>query len=230
MLKQFGQDIWTADGPNVTGALGFHFPTRMAVIRLAGGEVFVWSPTALTDELRTSVDELGPVRHIVAPNSLHHTFLADWKRAYPAAQIHAAPGLKAIRNDIAFDSELGEAPNPAWASDIDQAAVRGNRITTEVVFFHRPSRTAIVTDLLQQYPKGWFRGWRGVIAKLDGMTGTAPAVPQKFRTAFADRAAARTALRRILAWPTEKVLMAHGPPVTTDGAAFLAHAFAWLKP
>lgn len=229
-MQQFGPDIWTSDGPNVTGTFGFHFPTRMAVIRLASGDLFIWSPTALTDELRTSVDELGPVRHVVAPNSLHHTFLADWKRAYPAAQIHAAPGLKDVRKDIAFDSQLGDTPHSAWTADIDQTAIRGNRITTEVAFFHRPSRTAIFTDLLQQYPKGWFKGWRGIVAKLDGMTGPTPAVPQKFRTAFADRDAARTALRRILAWPTEKVLMAHGPPVTTDGAAFLARAFAWLKP
>lgn len=230
MLAPFATDIWTSDGPNVTGALGFHFPTRMAVLKLADGDLFVWSPVAITDGLRANVDGLGRVAHLVAPNSLHHVSLGAWKTAYPDAMVHGAPGLHAVRRDIAFAAELGDAPHPAWVADIDQVVVRGNRITTEVVIFHQPSRTAIFTDLIQQYPKGWFRGWRGIVAKLDGMTGPEPAVPQKFRTAFADRAAARAALRRILAWPTERVLMAHGPPVTTHGAAFLARAFAWLKP
>lgn len=230
MLKQFGQEIWTSDGPNVSGALGFHFPTRMVVIRLSGGDLFVWSPVAITDDLRASVNALGRVRHLVAPNSLHHVSINAWKQAYPDARVHGAPGLKSVRPDIVSDSELGDQPDAAWAADIEQVVARGNRITTEVVFLHRASRTAIFTDLIQQFPRGWFRGWRGIIANLDGMTRAEPSVPQKFRTAFADRDAARVSLRRILAWPTEKVLMAHGPPVTTDGAAFLARAFAWLKP
>jgi hypothetical protein len=46
--------------------------------------------------------------------------------------------------------------------------------------------------------------------------------------AFVDRRAARSALRRILAWPSSKVIMAHGPPVGRDGRAFIARAFRWL--
>ncbi len=230
VLAPFGDGIWTANGPEVTGALGFHFPTRMAIIRLSSGSLFVWSPTALTDDVRAGVDALGAVRHIIAPNSLHHTFLADWKRAYPGAAVHAAPGLRSVRKDITFDADLGDEPAADWAADIDQVVVRGNRITTEVVFFHRPSRTAVFTDLIQQFPTGWFKGWRAIVAKLDLMTGPEPQVPRKFRTAFSDKRAARAALQRILAWPTEKVLMAHGTPVTSNGAAFLTRAFAWLKP
>lgn len=230
MLNPFGPGIWTADGPEVTAILGFHYPTRMAVIRLVSGGLFVWSPTALTGDLRAAVDALGPVRHLVAPNSLHHVFLAGWRPAYPQAQVHAAPGLRNKRKDIRFDADLSDTPNPAWADDIAQVVMQGNRITTEVVFFHRESRTVLFTDLLQQFPKGWFKGWRAVIAGLDLMTGPEPAVPRKFRTAFSDKRAARAAVERILAWPAEKVLMAHGTPVTTDAKAFLARAFAWLPP
>ena len=89
MLTSFAEDIWIADGPVVTAALGFHFPTRMAVIRLRDGGLFVWSPVALTAELRAGVEALGAVRHIVAPNALHDLFLAEWGRAFPGAQLHA---------------------------------------------------------------------------------------------------------------------------------------------
>ncbi|MFC5373523.1 DUF4336 domain-containing protein [Brevundimonas faecalis] len=228
VLRDLGANIWIADGPTVTAAAGFHYPTRMAVIRLADGDLVLWSPTALSDDLRAEVEALGAVRYLVPPNSLHHTFLGDWKRAYPDAKVYAPPGLRERRKDIEFDGDFSDDPIAEWAGEIDHAVMRGNRITTEVVFFHRPSGTAIFADLLQQLPRGWFKGWRAFVARLDLMTAAEPATPRKFRVAFTDRGAARDSLRRILAWPTEKVIMAHGPPVTDDARAFLRRAFRWL--
>lgn len=230
MLEEFGPDIWMTDGPDVMAALGFHYPTRMAVIRLDGGDLFIWSPTALTDRLRAEVEALGKVRHLVAPNSLHHLFIADWKRAYPDAYLYAPPGLREKRKDLNFDGDLANAPVPHWAGEIDQVLVKGNVIATEVVFFHARSGTVLFTDLLQQLPANWFSGWRALVAKWDLMTAAEPSVPRKFRLAFTDRNAARAALRHVLSWPAEKVLMAHGTPVSEDGRAFLARAFRWLVP
>src|SRR4051812_7396468 len=110
MLKHFGHELWIADGAQIAIA-GFHYPTRMAVMKLSGGQLFVWSPTTLTEALRAEVDALGDVRHIVAPNSLHHLFLPEWKSAYPAARVYAPPGLREKRKDIVFDADLGNAPN-----------------------------------------------------------------------------------------------------------------------
>ena len=227
MLQRLADEIWTADGP-VVATGGFRYPTRMALIRLADGGLFVWSPTPLSPELKSEVDDLGPVRAIVAPNSLHHLFLGDWATAYSDAGLFAAPGLRRKRPDLSFDGELTDTPDGIWSTDIAQVVVRGNAITAEVVFLHHRSGTVIFTDLLQQFPPGWFRGWRGLVAWLDLMTQPEAEVPRKFRTTFLNRRAARAALRRILAWPAENVLMAHAPPVLGDGRAFLARRFRWL--
>jgi hypothetical protein len=117
-----------------------------------------------------------------------------------------------------------------WANDIDQVVVRGNGITTEVVFFHSRSRTAIFTDLIQNFEPGWFRGWRALAARLDFLTAPQPTVPRKFRVTFYNRTLARKALRRILAWPTEAVLAAHAAPVSHHGRDVIARAFEWLLP
>jgi hypothetical protein len=228
VLQQFGPDIWIEDGPTVTAAAGFHYPTRMAVIRLSNGDLVLWSPTALSNELRAAVQVLGVVRYLAPPNSLHHGFLGDWQRAYPDAKVYAPPGLREKCTDIRFDGDFSDGPIAAWAEEIDLAIMWGNRITTEVVLFHRQSATTIFTDLLQQFPLGWFKGWRAFVARLDLMVTGEPAVPRKFRVAFTNRGAARESLRRILAWPTKNVLIAHGPPVTHDGQAFLGRAFRWL--
>lgn len=228
MLTSFAPDIWIAAGPTLKAGLGFHYPTRMAIIRLADGGLFVWSPTAPDPALVAAVRALGPARVLVAPNSLHDSFIGAWKSAFPDARMLAAPGLRQRRADLAWDGEIGDAPQLDWSADIGHVIMAGNAITTEVVFFHRASGTVLFTDLLQQFPESWFSGWRALVARLDLMVGREPAVPRKFRIAFTDKRAARTALDRVLAWPAERVLMAHGTPVTSDAKALLARAFKWL--
>lgn len=228
MLTAFGPGIWLADGPAPVAVAGFRYPTRMAVIRLDDGSLFVWSPVALTDPLRAAIAAIGEVAYIVAPNTLHDLYIAAWKRDFPAARLHALPALIARHKAIAFDAELSDTPAPDWAGQIDLVVVAGNAIATETVFFHRASGTALFTDLIQHFPKDWFTGWRALVARLDLMTADEPAVPRKFRLAFTHRRVARAAIARVLAWPVKAVVMAHGAPVTSDGAAFLVRAFRWL--
>lgn len=227
MLQEFGPGIWVGDG-SVVRPWGFPYPTRMAVIRLSDAGLFVWSPVALSAALRREVDALGPVHHLVAPNALHHLFLGEWRRAYPSARLYAAPGLRRRRRDLTFDAELGDSPEPGWAGDVDQVLVRGSIAMTEIVFYHRPSRTAIFADLIQNLPPDWFKGWRALVARLDGIVAPHPGAPREWRASFLDRRAARAALDRILAWPIERALIAHGDPAASDGAAFVRRAFGWL--
>lgn len=228
MLEAFGPEIWVADGPVVKAAADFHYPTRMVIIRLENGDLVLWSPISLTDELRAEVAALGAVRYLVPPNALHHTFLGEWHQAFPAATTCAPPGLPEKRKDIRFDVRFSDDPIPAWAGEIDHAIIRGNSIVVEVVFFHRRSRTVIFTDLIQQFDRDWFRGWRALVARLDLMVSDGPMVPRKFRAAFTNRRAARQSLQPVLAWSAGNVIMAHGPLVRRDGQAVLRRAFSWL--
>lgn len=226
MLDPFGPDIWIAEGAEPVASFGFRYPVRMVVVRLPDGGLWLWSPIPAAPDLVAAVRALGEVRHLVAPNRLHHLFLADWARAFPAARLHAAPGLRAHRPDLGFDADLGEGPDPDWAGQIDQVVMAGNRIAEEVVFFHRASGTVIVADLLQHVPPGWFTGWRALVARADRMTRPEPQVPWKFRLAFTRRGPAREALARLRGWPVEALVIAHGPPLRRDAAGVLARAFA----
>jgi hypothetical protein len=208
--------------------VGFHYPTRMAVIRLNCGDLIIWSPTALTDDLRTEVTALGPVSHIIAPNALHHMSLPEWHTAFPDALIHAMPGVAAKRPEVRVASEIKESPHIAWDGEIDQV-ILPNAIADEVVLFHRHSGTVIFTDLLQNLDRDWFKGWRRIVAKLDLMTEDTPHVPRKFRLALRPKPVALAQVDRILGWPAQRVLMAHGTPVATDAQDFLHKAFDWLN-
>lgn len=227
MVEPFGSGLWLFDGAPIVAALGFHYPTRMAIMRRATGGLLIWSPIALSDELLAEVTQIGTVEALIAPNSLHHVYLNDWIRAYPKAKVIGAPGLAAKRNDLRFDVTIDTTSTSIWPEDIAHVII-DTRITSEVVVFHRPSGTVLFTDLLQQMPPNWYSGWRALIARMDLMTAPEPSVPRKFRMAIADRSAAKSALEQVLEWPIKQVVMAHGTPVTDDANAFLRRAFAWL--
>jgi hypothetical protein len=227
-LVPFGPEIWTVEGP-VVSFYGFPYPTRSVVIRLAGGNLFIWSPIALTPEFRTNVEALGNPTYLISPNSIHHLFLGDWKRAYPQARLYASPNLAKKRRDLTFDAVLGDTPEPGWAAEIDQVEMAGSFFLTEIVFFHRTSHTAIFADLIENFPLGWFTGWRGWLARLDGITEADPGAPREWRASFWNRRRARSALNRILDWRAEQAIVAHGTMVRNDATAFIQKAFRWLS-
>ncbi len=225
MLREFGPDIWISDGANITAMAGFHYPTRMAVIRLENGGLVIWSPIALTADLQHAIAGLGSVSILIAPNKLHDSFLADWAAAYPDAQIFTAPGMERAFPNL--DVNGPDAEN--WPDEIDRVLIP-NKIADEIVLFHHGSGTVIFTDILQQMPRDWYSGWRRLVARLDLMCGAEPQVPRKFRMAMGRGTDVNTAMGKVISWPIQKVLMAHGTPVQTDAGAFLKRAFLWLKP
>ena len=63
-LKAFAEDVWIVDGPEIDFryvGVNLPFPTRKTIVRLAGGELWVHSPIAWSNDLGSAVAELGPV-------------------------------------------------------------------------------------------------------------------------------------------------------------------------
>lgn len=227
MLEEFGPSLYVADGP-VVPFLSFPYPTRMAVARLSDGSAWVWSPVALTPELEKAVEAIGPVRHIVSPNKIHHLFLAEWAQRWPDARVYAPPGLAKRKPELHFDAELGDQPDAAWATDLDQVVFRGSLFMEEVAFFHRPSRTAIFCDLVQRHDPAQARGLKGMVMRLDGLVGEHGSTPREWRASFVRRRPAREARARALGWQPERLLIAHGACAGNDAGRILASALAWM--
>ena len=227
MLEEFAPSLYVADGPTVP-FLGFPYPTRMAVARLAEGGAWVWSPIALSPELERAVEAIGPVRHVVSPNKIHHLFLKEWAERWPHARVHAPPGLARRKPELRFDAELGDEPDPAWAAEIDQTIFRGSFAMEEVAFFHRPSRTAILCDLVQRNDPAQMKGLKGMLMRLDGLVGEHGSTPREWRASFLRRRPARAARARVLAWEPDQLVIAHGACAKEDATKILARALAWI--
>ena len=198
----------------------------MTVVRLAGDQLLLHSPIARTPALAEAVARLGTPAVLIAPNRFHHLFAKAWQAAHPAAPLYVAPGLDRRRPDLAVAGVLGERPAPAWAGALDQVHLEGFPMLNEVVFFHSASRSLIASDLVfnvgPSSPPLTRLAFRAM-----GAYGRPATTPME-RLMIRDRAAFRRSLERILAWPIEQLVPAHGAIVRTGGHAALAEAYAWL--
>jgi len=231
MLEPLGPDLWVADGGTVSFN-GFDYPTRMAVVRLADGSLWLWSPVELTADLADEVSALGPVRYIVSPNRLHYLFLSQWQAAFAEAEVWGTAGTIARAKDVSFAGTLGDEPPPAWAGQIDQFRFTNSPVVEEVLFFHRASRAAIIADLSQTFSEAFLKShwpwWMRPIARWSKMIEGWGYPPMDYRISFRHRASARPKIRALIAEHPERVIVAHGELVRADGEAFLRRAFSWL--
>lgn len=81
----------------------------MSVIKLTSGNLVIFSPIPLTDEVAASIASLGgSVSYLIAPDIEHHMSLAPWKAKFPGAIVIGPEGLREKRaemkeQDVVFD-------------------------------------------------------------------------------------------------------------------------------
>ncbi len=232
-LASIDDTIWVAEGGTVS-FYGFPYPTRSVVVRLPADALWIWSPIALTPELRREIEALGAVAHLVSPNKLHHLYLKDWKVAFPAACLWGPRSTIEKRRDLAFQPALNDDPPLEWAGVIDQALFRGSPFLDEIEFFHKPSATAIIADMSQNFSSAFLRDhwpwWTRLLAQLAGMTEGKGYGPLELRLTTMDRRSARATVAKMLAWDPRRVVIAHGTWQRENGRDYLERAFAWLRP
>lgn len=139
--------IWVKS--DVVAFFGATIETRMVVIKLQDGSLFVHSPTWLEADLKAEIEALGPVKYVVSPNKIHNQCMAQWGEAFPECRLYASPGLVERRPDVSFYATLGDEPEEEWKEEIDQAIVYGNSFFQEVLFFHKATGVLVVCDLIE---------------------------------------------------------------------------------
>ncbi len=233
--KPLARDVWIVDGPVIhmsAGPLRLPFPTRMTILRLSNGDLWIHSPIALSDELRDKVLAFGPVRHLIAPNRIHYAAIQQWLDAFPDATSWGVEGIepRAEKNGIpvAIHRRLGDQAPAEWSGQIDQLLVTSS-FMSEAVFHHRPSHTAILTDLIENFDPARLSWPLRAMTWLGRNIGPNGTMPIDMRITFQRRRAhLHQMIARILAWKPEYVVMAHGDIYRTDATNRLRHAFRWL--
>ena len=234
-LKPVAGDIWIVDGPLIEFGpplLRMPFPTRMTIIRI-GGELFIHSPTPLTEELKAEIAAIGEPTWIIGPNRLHYWWIAEWCAAYPGAMVYLAPRIAdqagGRLDHILLDCRtLSDRSGYPWDGVIDTLPVQGSYMS-EVVFFHRRSRTLVLTDMIENFEPqklgllSRFLTWLGGAQHPDGK------MPRDMRLTYRAKATElRAAVEIMIGWDPARIILAHGKWYERNGANQLRRAFRWL--
>lgn len=230
-LSAFTEHIWIVEGPSVRD-MGVMFTTRMTVVKLCDGSLWVDSPVSVSSETLKRITELGRVRYLVAATPRHVWRLAAWHTLFPEAELWAArtTPFTLKKGHLPLTGILGDEPPQPWGDDLDQLAFKGNPLIEEVFFFHKQSRTVILDDLIQIHPIVKGKPFRNALWKLEGVLSPQGGVALDFRLSFTNRTLSRRSLERLLSWDFDKLIIAHGPCIEKDAKAFVKRAFRWLAP
>lgn len=195
---------------------GVRMNTRMTIVVLRNGKLFVHSPIGLDEAMAKEIETLGEVAYIVAPNLGHYLFFSRCAERFPRARTFATPGLTEKAPTLRVDEVLGDEPPRAWADEIEQLLLRGAPKMSEMVFFHKPTRTFIVSDLFFNilHPSNFATS---LVLTLAGTRGRL-ARSRLWSFFVDDKKTFEACARQALAWNFDRLVMAHGDIVETNAA------------
>lgn len=218
-MRRHADDLWTLSFRR--SVMGMELGARTTIVRLPSGGLALISPGPFSDAEREAIRGLGEVEALIAPNTFHHLYLRDAARHFPEAAVYLAPGLREKVSDLPKGGVLTDEAPERWREVLDQRLLRGTR-TNEVVFFHRPSGSLVLTDLAFNIHEGGL--WTRLALKLNGAFGRL-ASSRIFRSSITDEAAFQRSLRSLFDWDFDRIVVAHGAVLEQGGKQALRQAF-----
>jgi hypothetical protein len=236
-FKALADGIGIVDGPLVYMSypglkfLKIPFPTRMTVVRLASGELWLHSPIAFDAKLAEALSAMGPIRHLVSPNKIHYAHIKAWKDAFPDALAWASPGVRerarAQGMPVRFDKNLGKAAPDAWCGDLLQTVISGSFLD-EVVFLHKASRTLILADGIENFELDRIKQPYRFLVWAAGAYYPHGQMPIDLRSTFwPKKRAVGAAVTEMISWKPERIVVSHGRCIEKDAVEALRYAFRW---
>jgi hypothetical protein len=185
---------------------GVTIPLRSMLVA-ASEHQFLISPVGTPEEAA----QIGaPPLTLIAPSLLHHRHLPAAIERYRPVALWGPPGLAERRPELGRMYMFGIDAWP-YADQLEFVLVGGAPRCSEVVFFHRVSRTIYTADLFFNIrePEGF----------LTPLTFRMMGIHRRFAAAkmwrrwVTDRGAFARSIDKILAWDFDRIVVAHGDVV-----------------
>ncbi|EME86693.1 uncharacterized protein MYCFIDRAFT_77479 [Pseudocercospora fijiensis CIRAD86] len=128
---------------------------RATAIRLQDRRVLLLNPIQLGQAVQDRLDQLGGVDYIACDLG-HHSYVADYLNRWPNAKTIGVSGLPGKRKDVKWDfiyEDWQQSPEDqfSFSHGIETVLFEGF-ITHAVAWYHRPTKTLIISDLLMNLP------------------------------------------------------------------------------
>jgi len=211
-LLYLAPNLWLQTFPFKT--LGVDLQRNVTILRLASGKLILHSSAPFSADDVATIEELGRPAWLIDTLLRHDTFAAEGRGAFPQAKYLAPPGFSI---NLPFQTEALLAAPSEWAGEVEIVPIDGVPDFGEIVFFHLPSRTLIVADLVVNFP-GEHGLWANLLLHFASAGGRHdPGMTVLFKKAVLDREAFVRSINRVLAWDFDRVIVGHGEPIETGG-------------
>lgn len=227
---------------------------RGTIVKLSDNSLAVFSPVALTDNVKKQMQEqLGSqnVKYVTALDQEHHIFLEAWHKEWPDAKVIGPETLPAYRDKQGYF----KIPSQNWTLfkkaekdslrvddtfdkefDMEYVDAHANK---EVVFNHKPTKTLIEADLLfnlpatEQMSRTGLSATSGMLTRLmcsiNGTQGSA--VWQKrmiwYAVSAGDRKGFNDSIAKMAKWDFDRIIPCHGDVIESGGKGIFEKVMAW---
>lgn len=230
---------------------------RATLVKLKTGNLAVFSPVALTPEVKAKVAErasaapAGEVKYLIAPDVEHHIFLSPWAKEYTNADVIGMQGLPEKREKdestrgLKFHHVFTPTNKrdlritPEFDDEFDYEFIDAHR-NKELVFFHKPTRTLIEADLLfnlpatEQFSRSGEGATSGILSRFFAsiMHTKGNMIWQRrllwYGPGSSNRKAFADSVRKMRSWGAfDRIVPCHGDVIERGGSEILAKATAW---
>lgn len=220
-IQKISDDLFVVDGEWYNTV----FARRMTIIRLPSQELIIHSAIRFKDEDYQNLDQLGKVKYIVVPSKLHSSEARYYLEKYPDAVLYApVDAMKAVGKDCKIQGFLPEAWPTHLKNEVSCLEIQGTRFFRETVFFHKKSKTLVLTDTVFNMQME-VKGLEKMIFKMINIYKKfGPS--RSFKILFTkDWSAVQNSFREILHWDFDRVIMSHGEILQSGGKKAIQEGF-----
>jgi Domain of unknown function (DUF4336) len=227
MFREIENNLWVAE--QSFKYWGLEVGARMTVIRLISGLMII-SPIQPNDKILEQLNQIDKVAYIIAPNLYHHLFVSEFKAIYPFSELIIPKGLNIKLPNLDFAQLLSDDEG-SIENQVDYLFIDGFKVLdlsgastlNEYVFFHRDSRTLILTDTAFHFD-GNFTFKTQLAARLLGIYGKlAPSFLEKLASKETEKV--KQSFQKVFEWDFDRVIMAHGSIVETGAKLKLKQGY-----
>ncbi|GHF23912.1 hypothetical protein GCM10017044_18100 [Kordiimonas sediminis] len=212
-IRQVDEGLWCLDSSfKVLGAKG---SARMSIVWVGDG-VLIYSPVALSQQDLDAIADIGPVRAIIAPNTMHYLYFRQALQAFPDATAWIADGVVLKIGSVEGAKTLKDATPIASNEYLEQVTFEGHDIQ-ETVLYHKASKTLITCDLLYNIQSEQSFSER-MFFRLIRAYG-APKVAFYHKSYVKDKEAMQHAIDTVCAWDIRRIVMSHGRIIEDENVA-----------
>ena len=119
----------------------------MTIIQCENQGLWVHSPVQLDDHTIKVINDFGHVKWVVAPSLFHYLHVWSFRNAFNDNHLYGPEGIQKKETKSQFQS-LSTLSQQEWTGHIESLKADGMPKVNEYVFFHKHSKTLILTDLL----------------------------------------------------------------------------------